>query len=101
MTASRRWSLSMTGVRLIDLPDIGAVTDDAEIVGSKTTSGHFKGSALKAYLSASVGGVASFNARTGDVSLTAGDVTAALGYVPSASGGGGSTTPSDLAPLID
>jgi len=32
----------MTGVRLIDLPDIGAVTDDAEIVGSKTTSGHLR-----------------------------------------------------------
>jgi len=45
----------MSGTRIPDMPDLGAVTDGASFVGESAGSGRFQATALQAYVGASVG----------------------------------------------
>ena len=39
-----------TGVRIVDMPDLGAVTDDSSVVGEHAGSGRFAATALRTYV---------------------------------------------------
>jgi hypothetical protein len=46
-----------TGIRIADLPDLGAVTDICKIVGDHSGSGTFLGTALKGYIGGTVNAI--------------------------------------------
>jgi hypothetical protein len=95
----------MSGVRIVDMPDIGAVTDDSSFVGEHAGSGRFSATAVRDYMGLSAGG---FVKKTGDTmsgSLNVtGDVSAtgnvgAVGIVGGGTiqaGSGGVTTSGDV-----
>lgn len=48
--------MSGSGIRIADMPDIGAVTDDSSFVGEHSGSGRFAATALRDYMTTSGGG---------------------------------------------
>jgi hypothetical protein len=55
----------LPGVRIGDMPDLGAVTDGASVVGEKAGSGRFLASALRTYLGLTFATIAGLTAETG------------------------------------
>jgi hypothetical protein len=47
---------TIEGIRIVDMPDLGVVTDGASFVGEYAGSGRFTAPALKAYIGTSTGG---------------------------------------------
>ena len=67
-------STTIGGVRIVDMPDIGAVTDDSSVVGEHAGSGRFTAPALRKYILANVANVIDFGAAGDGVT----DDTAAI-----------------------
>jgi hypothetical protein len=58
-----------TGVRITDMPDLGAVTDTSSVVGERAGSGRFNALALRDYMAASFVTQADFDAAFGALHL--------------------------------
>lgn len=43
-------STTVTGVRIVDMPDLGAVNDTSSVVGERAGSGRFAALALRSYI---------------------------------------------------
>src|SRR3954466_3548220 len=70
----------MTGVRIVDLPDLGAVTGSSTIVGEKSGSGAFTANALRSYCS---GGAITIGPDVIDMGAA---ITSAIATLPSSGG---------------
>jgi hypothetical protein len=72
------------GVRIMDMPDLGAVSDTSSVVGERAGSGRFSAQAMRAYVFPSPASIAALRA------LSSGAPTAYVqGYYVAGDGGGG------------
>jgi hypothetical protein len=95
------------GVRIVDMPDLGAVTDDTSFVGEHAGSGRFSATALRSYVGTSPSGTVTFTdgvhtVAGSNLAVTGGTIggtspNATLTIVPG-TGTGGMT---DIANVMD
>ena len=80
-------TITYTGVRITDMPDLGPVTDSSSVVGERAGSGRFSALQLRSYVLTDFLSVKQFGARGDGTTDDTAAFNAALAYVASKGGG--------------